>query len=181
MQRLFAEPGDWFTPTLARITPAVVRLVAHEPARTLFTRFVTPRQAEQASGRWVDYYRRWPRVLLTEAGSAMLDLIQPLRGFAPPAAVADKSTYSVFNDGPAAGLLARADTDTLVFSGVETDICVLGSVLDAVDRGYRVVIASDAVTSSDLASHEATLVRICRRFDVQIELATTEEVLAAWS
>ena len=77
--------------------------------------------------------------------------------------------------------LPEADRLDLVFSGVETDICVLGSVLDAVDRGYRVVIASDAVTSSDLASHEATLGRICRRFDVQIELATTEEVLAAWS
>lgn len=180
MQRLFAEPGDWHTPALMDILPAVRRLAAHDPARTLFTRFVTPFDAEQANGRWARFYERWPGVLLPEVGSAKLGLVEPLRALVPPAQVTDKSTYSAFNDGPFPVQLARCMADTLVFSGVETDVCVLGTVLDAIDRGYRVVIASDAVASSDTASHEATLTLMRRRFDIQVELATTEEILASW-
>ena len=32
-----------------------------------------------------------------------------------------------------------------IVSGSETDVCVLATVLDAVDMGYRVIIARDAV------------------------------------
>ena len=35
-----------------------------------------------------------------------------------------------------------------IVSGSETDVCVLATVLDAVDMGYRVIIARDAVCSS---------------------------------
>ena len=42
----------------------------------------------------------------------------------------------------------RTSVDTLVISGSETDVCVLSTVLGAVDRGYRVVIAIDALCSS---------------------------------
>ena len=180
MQRLFAEPGDWHTPALADILPAVHSLAAHDPARTLFTRFITPFDADQANGQWRRYYERWPHVLLPEVGSAKLGLVEPLRALVPPAQVTDKCTYSAFNDGPFPVQLARCMADTLVFSGVETDVCVLGTVLDAVDRGYRVVIATDAVASSDPGSHEAILTLLRRRFDAQVELATTSEIIASW-
>ena len=180
MQRLFAEPGAWYTPGLARILPAVLRLAAHDPARTLLTRFVTPWEATQANGRWVQYYRRWPTVLLGETPPAMLDVVEPLAALAPPAAIADKTTYSVFNDGPAAVHLARATADTLVFSGVETDVCVLASVIDAVDRGYRVVVAGDAVASASEDGHEAVMRHVYGRLDAQVEIATVADIIAAW-
>ena len=94
--------------------------------------------------------------------------------------LADKQTYSLFNDGPAAVALARARADTLVFSGVETDVCVLASVLDAVDRGYRVLVAADAVASSREDGHEAVLRHVYARLDPQVEIASTDAILAAW-
>ena len=54
-------------------------------------------------------------------------------------------------------LLRRRQTDALVISGAETDVCVLAAVLGAVDFGYRVVLATDALCSSSDATHDALL------------------------
>jgi nicotinamidase-related amidase len=45
--------------------------------------------------------------------------------------------------------------DTLIVSGGETDICLLATVRGAVDRGYRVALATDALCSSSNETHEA--------------------------
>ena len=68
----------------------------------------------------------------------------------------------------------------LVLSGVETDVCVLATALSAVDFGYRTVIAVDAVASSVAASHEACLAHVYPRYDQQIELASVDDIIAAW-
>ncbi len=47
--------------------------------------------------------------------------------------------------------------DSLVITGAETDVCVLAAVLDAVDLGYRVVLATDARCSSSDETHDALL------------------------
>ena len=59
-------------------------------------------------------------------------------------------------------------------------MCVLASAMDAVDRGYRVVIVSDAVASSREAGHRAVLEHVLGRLDAQVEMAPVEAVLAAW-
>jgi nicotinamidase-related amidase len=53
-------------------------------------------------------------------------------------------------------------------------------VLGAVDLGYRVIVAGDAVCSSSDASHDALIGLFKSRFDVQIEIAKVEEILEAW-
>lgn len=70
--------------------------------------------------------------------------------------------------------------DALVITGAETDVCVLAAVLGAVDFGYRVVIASDAICSSADATHDALLTVYRNRFSEQIEIADTELILAHW-
>lgn len=64
--------------------------------------------------------------------------------------------------------------------GIETDVFVLATAMSAVDLGYRVIIVSDAVASSDMASHEACLQLVYPRFDQQIEIADLPTVLDAW-
>ena len=57
----------------------------------------------------------------------------------PPATVTDKTRYSAFAGGGLFPHLHQREVGTLIVSGSETDVCVLATVLDAVDIGYRVV------------------------------------------
>ena len=180
MQRLFAEPTVWHTPGLADILPLVARLARHAPERTVFTRFVCAERPESATGAWRGYYERWRAVTLTEMGHEPLEIVDPLRELVPPARVCDKTTHSAFNSGDFRDVCEHSDAETLVLTGVETDVCVLGTALDAVDEGYHVVIVSDAVASSVTECHRVTIESILPRFDEQAVVATAAEVLACW-
>ncbi len=76
--------------------------------------------------------------------------------------------------------LWRCGVDTLIVSGSETDVCVLSTVLAAVDLGYRIILARDGVCSSSDAGHDALMGLFRRRFDVQIEVAEVNEIVDAW-
>jgi nicotinamidase-related amidase len=180
MQRLFSVGGPWPMPWMERVLPNVVRLVERAPERTIFTRFITPLRAEEMPGRWRGYYAKWADVTRERLDVALLELMPPLDRHAPPAAVFDKSLYSAFADGKLHPFLRRRRIDTLIVSGSETDVCVLSSVLQAVDCGYRVVVARDAVCSSSDESHDALLDVYNRRFDVQIAVAYVDQILDAW-
>ena len=72
----------------------------------------------------------------------------PLAVLCPPATVIDKTRYSAFAEPRLIEHLRQRETDALIVSGSETDVCVLATVLDAVDIGYRVIVVRDAVCSS---------------------------------
>ena len=180
MQDLFAGDTVWHTPSIPEIVPNILRLTQSRPSRTVFTRFVTPRNADEAQGAWQTYYRRWSSVTTARMDPAVLDVMAVFRPFIPPAHVADKATYSALESPRFVALLRRMACRTLVVTGVETDVCVLATVMTAMDRGYRVVIVEDACQSSDSAAHRATMDLVYRRFEDQIEIGTTDEVVDAW-
>ena len=180
MQRLFAEPGEWHTPALLDIVPRVKAIVERYAEATVFTRFITPYTPDDAPGAWQRYYRHWRSVTREYLDPGMLDLVVPLSKYAPPARIIDKTAHSAFESEYFTNLLRQMNPRTLVFTGVETDVCVLASVLTAVDRGFRVIVVEDAVTSSSPAGHRASLDAVLPRFDQQIETATVEQLLAAW-
>ena len=173
LQRLFAEDHGWHVPGIEAILPNVLRLVQAHPQKAIHSRFLTPATPGQAKGQWQALYAAWPQV--TGLDPDILDLVPELRPLATLGQVIDKTTYSVF---PA--LTLPPGTDTVILSGAETDACVFASLLGAVDMGLRVVLAVDAVTSSDLAAHAAILDLIARRLPTQVELVPTEEILRAW-
>ncbi len=174
LQRLFAEPHGWHVPSIADILPNVLTLCQTSAEKTLYSRFITPPNPQSATGRWQNLYEAYPEV--TGLNPAILDLIHPLNQIARPTQIFDKTTYSIF---PAV-LPHLTQTDTLILSGAETDACVYASALSAVDLGLRVILATDALTSSDQAAHDATLHIIARRLPNQVDLATTAEIIAAW-
>ena len=180
MQRLFAEPGEWYTEAMAGIIPEVVRLARHRPERTLFSRFLTPARADLAAGQWRHYYRRWEAVTAARLAPGKLDLVPELAGLVPPGSLIDKSGHSCF-DGPAMRpALDRLQAECLIVSGVETDVCVLATVLSAIDIGLRVILVADAVASSSPEGHRAAMQAIFPRYDQQIEVLSTDALLAAW-
>lgn len=70
--------------------------------------------------------------------------------------------------------------DTLVVTGGETDVCVLSAVLGAVDRGYRIIIVTDALCSSSDEAHDAMLTLYHGRYGQQVETVTTGTLLRSW-
>lgn len=179
MQRLFGPEGPWPTPWLERVMPAVVRLVEWQPPRTIFTRFIPPDSPLDAHGMWKAYFEKWHAVCSVEA--RLLDLMPPLQGHVPPAAVIDKPGYSAFSNPEFHRFLRNRGIDTLIVTGAETDVCVLSTVLSAVDLGYRTVIAQDGLCSSADETHDALLGLYARRFDVQIELSNCDDIISSWS
>lgn len=181
MQRLFAPGGPWPTPWMERVLPQAVRLVRHAPARTVFTRFLTPASAEEMPGMWRAYYKKWPDVTRDRIeDQTLLDLMPDLQRFVPPATVFDKLIYSAFADGRLHRFLRDRNITTLIVTGSETDVCVLASVLAAIDLGYRIVIAQDGVCSSADTSHDAMINLFNCRFNVQVALLDTAEILDRW-
>ena len=73
------------------------------------------------------------------------------------------------------------EISTLVVSGGETDVCVLSTVLGAIDLGYRVILPTDAVFGSADQTHEAALVLYRSRFGQQLTASTTQEILDNWA
>ena len=65
-------------------------------------------------------------------------------------------------------------------SGGETDVCVLATVMAAVDEGFRIVLPTDALCSVSDQTHEALLTLYRERFTMQIETTTIAQVLDRW-
>jgi nicotinamidase-related amidase len=180
MQNLFAEDTPWRTPWMKRVLPRVRAIAERQAARTIFTRFVPARRAEDMPGAWRRYYRRWPELTLERLDPRLVELVPELAPLAPPAEIVDKRVYSPFAEPALEAALRRRGADSLVVTGAETDVCVLAAVLGAVDRGYRVVLATDAICSSADETHDALLTLYRRRFGQQIEAVESETILACW-
>ena len=180
MQRLFAPGGPWATPWLERVLPLIVSLVEHAPARTVFTRFMPPPTPAHARGMWRPYFEKWSNVTLNEIDASMLELLPALQSYAPPATIIDKTAYSAFSAPELLTFLLSKRVTTLIITGAETDVCVVATILGAVDQGFRVIVASDALCSSADESHDALLNLYRKRFDVQVELTCTAEILESW-
>ncbi|WP_433949032.1 cysteine hydrolase family protein [Brevundimonas diminuta] len=141
----------------------------------------SPRSPGDGLGAWRRYWERWASITLANLGEERVDLLTELQAFTPPARVLDKAHYSPWLDTGLATALMTGQVDTLVVTGAETDMCVLATVLGAVDLGFRVVVVSDALCSSSDQSHDALLDLYHDRFGQQIETAECDEVLEAWA
>jgi nicotinamidase-related amidase len=130
---------------------------------------------------WQRYYSRWRETTRDRINPALLELLPPLAKLSPPATLIGKTRFSGFAEPQLLSHLQARNADGLVITGSETDVCVLGTVLGAVDFGYRVIIVRDAVCSSSDEGHDALMEVYHSRFSEQIETANADEILDAWS
>jgi nicotinamidase-related amidase len=180
MQNLFARGTDWHTPWMERVVPVVHRIAAAKPDRTIFTRFIPVARAGEGKGTWKRYYERWASMTTERLDASLIDLVPPLSELVPPAEILDKRFYSPWFETDLEQRLRDRGADTLVITGSETDVCVLAAVLGAVDRGYRIVLPTDALCSSSDHTHDALMTLYCDRYGQQVETTTADTVLASW-
>jgi nicotinamidase-related amidase len=179
MQRLFGPATEWSLPWMPRVLPEIVRLCELAPERTIFTRFIPARRPGEGQGTWRRYYEHWATMTLEHVGEEMVELMPELARYVPPAETLDKPVYSPWWSPELLGRLRARDCDTLVVTGGETDMCVLATVLGAVDLGYRTVLVTDAVCSASDEAHDAMLELFGKRYRHHVETAAAEEVCDA--
>jgi nicotinamidase-related amidase len=178
MQRMFAEETPWRVPWMNKVRDQVVEIATRHAERTIFTRFIPPHKAADMPGAWRTYYEKWWMMTREHLPADLVDVLPELRRLVPPASVFDKPSYSPWMDGRFDRQLKSDYVTSLVISGGETDVCVLATVLGAIDLGYRVTVLEDATCSGADETHDATLTILGDRFSVQLELVSTEDFLA---
>jgi len=109
-----------------------------------------------------------------EYGHDMVDELQPL----PGEPVIDKPGYGAFYQTDLELLLRNADIDTLVITGVTTNVCVQSTLREAIDRGFECITLADCCATSEMALHEATLAMIRDEGDIFGRIYTSDEYVA---
>ena len=113
--------------------------------------------------------------LLAPAGSReseILDEIKPIEN----EIVISKGASGVFNATAIDQILRNLGVDTLIMTGVVTNYCVETAVRDAGDRGYNVVLVSDACAAMS-EEHQRLALEILA--GVYCVVMSTEEVVGA--
>jgi nicotinamidase-related amidase len=163
-----------------KVLPVTPALASRHPERTVFTRFIPPARSEQMPGMCQRYYERWRVATRDVLPLELLELMPPLATCCPPATIDDKTRYSAFAEPRLIEHFRQHETDALIVSGSETDVCVLATVLDALDIGYRVIVVRGAVCSSSDHGHEMLMRLYHTRYRERIETADAATILARW-
>jgi nicotinamidase-related amidase len=178
MQRLFAEDSPWASPAVTLALPGAREIARRKPENTIFSRFLCPTEPLALQGQWLRFYADCPEMLHLDP--RLFEVIPELASIGAGARTVSRHVFSVFRSEELQFQLLSRKVETLIFTGVETDVCVLATVFSAVDAGLRVIVVEGAVASSDQAGHEAALRAIMPRFDQQIEVVDPDQLLAAW-
>jgi len=117
---------------------------------------------------------------IEQLGSEMIGLVPELARFVPPARTFDKNVYSPWTGTDLHQQLRNGGIDTVIITGGETDVCVLATILGAIDWGFRVILVIDALCSSANETHDAMMNVYMNRFGEQLETVTTETLLGSW-
>lgn len=105
----------------------------------------------------------------------IVDEVKPL----PNERVFNKIGASAFNSTAIDLVLHVYGVDTLLFTGVSTNMCVEGTLRDAADRNFRCFLVEDACGADSPAMHEASLTVTQRLFGEIISTETVIEKLEA--
>jgi nicotinamidase-related amidase len=106
---------------------------------------------------------RLPVVLTTQYRKGLGPLVDAVLAEAPGLTPLDKVSFGCFGDDTFLSRLAAFEKrDQLLVSGIESHICVMQTVLGALDRGYTVHLAGDAVGSRTEANRQVGLSRMQR-------------------
>ena len=106
-------------------------------------------------------------------GAEFYDGIIPL----PHERVVVKHRYSAFINTDLNTVLKARDIQSVLVTGVATNVCVETTARDAYMFDYYVTMVEDCVAGYEAALHKATLENIRRHFGL---VASSEEILKTW-
>ncbi|MFD3721509.1 isochorismatase family cysteine hydrolase [Streptomyces sp. NPDC058674] len=98
------------------------------------------------------------RVVLGTWGTQVHDALKPAEG----EPIVEKRRVSPFYGTHLDVLLRNLDVNTLLLTGVTTDLVILSTARDGHDRDYHVEVLEDATATDTREAHEAALALIAR-------------------
>lgn len=75
----------------------------------------------------------------------------------PRETVITKQMVSSFAQTPLLEQLRKENIRRLIIVGMQTNVCVLGTVKDGLKKGFEIIVISDATAAKDMATHDKTL------------------------
>lgn len=194
MQRDFLDPGGYAAAArldvdaLRRPIPAIQHLLA--AARRLGMLVVHTREGHRpdlsdcpaaklertrAAGAAIGSAGPLGRLLVRgEFGHDLIDELKPL----PGEPVVDKPGYGAFHQTDLAQILQNRGIRNLILCGVTTEVCVHSTLREAVDHGYRCVLAGDACGSAHPQLHEAALQMVAVEGGIFGRVAASSSLIA---
>jgi nicotinamidase-related amidase len=184
MQKLFLteKKSPWMNKKLLSIIPNIEKLIKTIGMQnTIFTRFTPPKNWQDEQDSWQTYYRINQKITSSILGTEALDIIDNFIPYISKSSVASrKKSASIFMAGNFHSKIKKQSTQILIFTGVETDYCVLSSVLDAIHLGYYVIIVMDACASSKKQGQKHAG-GIFDRFPEQLWVTSTNDLINHFS
>ena len=126
---------------------------------------------------------RKQNIRVTVAGTDGCEILPELNRD-PSEEVIVKKRYSAFFGTNLDNILETMRPERLVVAGINTHACVRATVIDAYQRDYEVLVASDGIASYDLEHHEVTrrylegaIARFARSNEIIAMLRGTEDAV----
>lgn len=175
MQNVYLPGEEWGCPSAPDAVRNICRLLDADVAEhVVFTRFVPPNPAE---GTWKDYNIANADINASEYLNDMMDGLKQYPAKNPVRyPVYDKSTYTSCRVPEVIEIMKTAER--IVLTGVVADCCVLATMMEAIDNGWKVVYLTDCVAGSTIENEEA-VARIAETLSpVQTLVMSSEEYLS---
>ena len=90
-----------------------------------------------------------------------------------------KRRDSAFQDTETEVWLKSIGIDTLIFCGIDTSICVETSLRDGFNRGYDVILISDATASNNIQHYKTTLEHVKEYYGMILSVKELRKIFKA--
>jgi nicotinamidase-related amidase len=161
-------PGTVFVPGGAAIVPSLARLLAAAREAGVPVIYIVHQidtaGADARSPFWLEAESvgdLYPNVREQVVGSPWTE-IDPGLAPEPGDHVLPKKRYGAFSGNGLAFLLKNLGVETLILTGVETEICILATAYHAFNEDFRVLVASDGTAGLEDDLADAALRIIAR-------------------
>jgi maleamate amidohydrolase len=171
----FTDPASALACACDEALAATARLLTAFRAGGLAVAFTTVVIDERAERTAAAFIAKAPALRSLRRGSRWTEIDERVR----PAAdepILEKVFASAFFGTALGSFLTAEGSDSVVVVGASTSGCVRATAVDALQHGYRVVVAGDAVADRAPGPHEAALLDLDAKY---ADVMRTDDVIAA--